>query len=182
MNGGGPGSGIWKSTDGGETWTRLKGSGFPTGRSAASRSTSTASGRTSSTRPSKGRRCRARSWRGWRRRGGGGGEEGPGGRPLRRGRLAAGAAAAARVNSAPTGLYRSDDAGATWRKVTTRTRGRCTSARSASIRTTPRRLPGRRGPAPDARRRQDVRYRRPPRGRIRDTTPSGSIPANRITC
>ena len=25
MNGGGPGSGIWKSTDGGDTWTRLKG-------------------------------------------------------------------------------------------------------------------------------------------------------------
>src|SRR6476469_1262328 len=24
MNGGGPGSGIWKSTDGGDTWTRLK--------------------------------------------------------------------------------------------------------------------------------------------------------------
>ena len=30
MNGGGPGSGIWKSTDGGETWTRLKG-GLPEG-------------------------------------------------------------------------------------------------------------------------------------------------------
>src|SRR6266850_7265904 len=30
MNGGGPGSGIWKSTDGGETWTRLK-SGIPEG-------------------------------------------------------------------------------------------------------------------------------------------------------
>src|SRR4029079_4433993 len=30
MNGGGPGSGIWKSTDAGETWTRLK-TGLPEG-------------------------------------------------------------------------------------------------------------------------------------------------------
>jgi photosystem II stability/assembly factor-like uncharacterized protein len=30
MNGGGPGSGIWKSTDGGGTWTRLK-TGLPDG-------------------------------------------------------------------------------------------------------------------------------------------------------
>src|SRR5437867_1780308 len=30
MNGGGPGSGIWKSTDGGDTWTKLAG-GLPTG-------------------------------------------------------------------------------------------------------------------------------------------------------
>jgi len=31
MNGGGPGSGLWKSTDGGEHWTQIKGSGFPDG-------------------------------------------------------------------------------------------------------------------------------------------------------
>ena len=28
-NGGGPGSGLWKSTDGGDTWTRLTGNGLP---------------------------------------------------------------------------------------------------------------------------------------------------------
>jgi len=31
MNGGGPGSGVWRSTDGGDTWTRLKGGGLPDG-------------------------------------------------------------------------------------------------------------------------------------------------------
>jgi len=29
VNGGGPGSGVWKSTDGGENWTKLAGGGFP---------------------------------------------------------------------------------------------------------------------------------------------------------
>jgi photosystem II stability/assembly factor-like uncharacterized protein len=31
FHGGGPGSGLWKSTDGGGTWTRLTGNGLPTG-------------------------------------------------------------------------------------------------------------------------------------------------------
>ncbi|HEY7855621.1 MAG TPA: glycosyl hydrolase, partial [Terriglobales bacterium] len=31
VNGGGPGSGIWKSTDGGDTWKRLSGGGLPSG-------------------------------------------------------------------------------------------------------------------------------------------------------
>jgi photosystem II stability/assembly factor-like uncharacterized protein len=31
FNGGGPGSGIWKTTDGGANWTRLEGSGLPDG-------------------------------------------------------------------------------------------------------------------------------------------------------
>ncbi|MFC1791023.1 hypothetical protein ACFL0I_00950 [Gemmatimonadota bacterium] len=31
FNGGGPGSGIWKTTDGGNNWTRLEGNGLPSG-------------------------------------------------------------------------------------------------------------------------------------------------------
>lgn len=31
MNGGGPGSGVWKSTDGGDSWVRITGGGFPEG-------------------------------------------------------------------------------------------------------------------------------------------------------
>jgi len=31
FNGGGPGSGLWKTADGGKTWTKLSGNGLPTG-------------------------------------------------------------------------------------------------------------------------------------------------------
>ena len=96
MNGGGPGSGIWKSTDAGETWTRLT-KGLPSGplgrigldlfRKRPNVIYASIEGP-------------APEGRG-RGAGGGGGRGGP----------------AVGVDESATGLYRSDDAGATWKKV-----------------------------------------------------------------
>jgi photosystem II stability/assembly factor-like uncharacterized protein len=99
MNGGGPGSGIWRSTDGGDTWTRLTGNGLPDGplgrialdvfRKSGNFVYALIEG------PSQGRG------------GGGGGAPPAGGR-------AGGAAPAA---TPTTGLWRSEDGGNTWRFV-----------------------------------------------------------------
>ncbi|MBE3097706.1 MAG: glycosyl hydrolase, partial [Planctomycetes bacterium] len=106
MNGGGPGSGIWKSTDGGNTWTRLKGGVLdgPLGRIALDvyrrRPNILYALIEGPVAPGGGRGGAAPT----------GAEEGPG-------QAAGRGGAQTGVSPAPTGLYRSDDSGATWRKV-----------------------------------------------------------------
>jgi photosystem II stability/assembly factor-like uncharacterized protein len=93
FNGGGPGSGLFKSTDGGETWTKLKGGVLdgPLGRItmdvSRSRPNTLYALIEGPSQP---------GGRGGGGRGGGQQEVDP---------------------KIPTGMYRSDDAGATWRKV-----------------------------------------------------------------
>ncbi len=114
MNGGGPGSGIWKSTDGGETWTRLT-EGLPEGsmgrigldvfRHSANIVYASIEGESPA---------------GGGRGGGGGGAAAAGRGGAAQAGARGGAPAAGRgagPSDQPTGLYRSDDGGATWRKV-----------------------------------------------------------------
>ncbi len=100
FNGGGNGSGLWKSRDGGETWERLKGGVLdgPLGRTALD---------VYRKRPN----ILYALIEGPTPQGGGRGQGAPGGQP------GGGRGGQQALNDFPTGLYRSDDAGVTWRKV-----------------------------------------------------------------
>jgi photosystem II stability/assembly factor-like uncharacterized protein len=106
MNGGGPGSGIWKSTDEGDTWTRLT-SGLPNepmgriGLDVNRRRSNVLYATVEGQAPVPAAR-------------GGAAGANPDEAPQGGGR---GATTAVGVDATPSGLYRSDDGGATWRKV-----------------------------------------------------------------
>ena len=143
VNGGGPGSGIWKSTDGGDTWSRLSG-GLPAasmgrialdiyrrssniiyaslegpaaagGRGAGAVADTTASD--SAAAPAAGRGGRGAGAAGGRGAGAGGRGAGGRGAAAPATAPAADSAATQQAVAGITGVWRSDDGGTSWRHV-----------------------------------------------------------------
>lgn len=114
MNGGGPGSGLWKSTDGGDTWTRIAGGGFPAGplgRIAVDVFRQSSNLLYASIEGPAGAGGRGAAAPQDESAPAGGAPAGgpPGG--------GAGGRGGAQGGAGVTGVYRSDDGGATWRKT-----------------------------------------------------------------
>ena len=133
-SGGGPGSALWKTTDGGETWKKIGAACPSQGDLAAAASASTARTRTSSTR--------------W-------------------------------CEHADGGVFRSEDKGATWKKMSDTTRARRITARCTWTRPTTSGCTSWARAVLLRRRGQDLPPT--PRGSTATTTPSGSPRGLRTT-
>jgi photosystem II stability/assembly factor-like uncharacterized protein len=101
FNGGGPGSGIWKTTDAGANWMRLEGSGLPTNTMGRIGLSVYRSNPNIVYAQIEVLSAGGRGGRGGRGRGGGGGGE----------------AQAAQPEQITSGVFRSEDKGATWTKM-----------------------------------------------------------------